>query len=326
MESHAGLREAAIVLLSLGGDLAIEVCRFLDEATVQALAQVISELGVVPADEQATTVTQFVTLCRDGLASEGEELAQRLLHGALGHKRYAELFSHDPDDDALEFLGEVETRHVSAAFQGERPQALSLVVARMSPDKAADLLVALPDDVRGEVALRLAQLGRVAPGVFAEIERRLIAFGEEGQRATQETGGVESLVAIAGHLDRGTQQAVLKSLAEQDESLAERVEEALFSFDDAVALGETALQAVMRRVDSKDIALALKGSDEETRERLLSCLSTRGREVIEQELEFMRRVPLRDVQAAQRQFVQVAQSLVDAGEIVLEDDDVEYVE
>ncbi len=325
--SPESLRQAAVVMTSLGTDLAIEVCNFLDDRTVRLVAEAIARTSEVPTEERDRVLTQFADLCRRDPTPGGEEYAKQLLHGALGQSRYAELVASQEEDEPLELLKEMDARVVLEALEEEPAQALALVAARMPAAKAAELLEGLGAERAGEVVLRMATTGAVAPGVLAAIGRLLEEHADATDGMAGGVGREETVVGVLEQVSRATREAVFSALDEQDPTMGNTIRESLFSFEKVVHLDDRALETILRNVEAKEIAMALKGVPSKVRERLLSCLSERGRSVIEQEIEFLGRVRVRDVEDAQRKFVQVTQTLVNSGEISLGgDEEEEYVE
>src|SRR5690606_9749385 len=203
-------------------------------------------------------------------------------------------------------------------IQHEHPQTIALIMAYLHPDQAAQILMALPPDEQVEVARRLATLDRTTPDVLealeSALEPRLSSF--ISQDAT-EAGGVAVAAEVLNRVDRGTEKLIIEILEEEDPDLAEAIKQHLFVFEDIVLLDDRAIQQVIREVDTRDWALALKTSSEEVSERIFKNMSKRAAEMLKEEIEYLGPVRLRDVEEAQQRIVGVIRRLEEIGEIIV---------
>lgn len=203
-------------------------------------------------------------------------------------------------------------------IQGEHPQTIALILAYLSPEQAASVLSGLPPELQVDVARRLATMDRTSPDVIREVERvlerKLSTFVSQDFTMV---GGIDALVEILNRSDRGTEKNILEALEEQDPELAEEVKRKLFVFEDVVLLDDRALQRVLREVDMKDLALALKGASEEVREKFFKNMSKRAAQMLKEDMEYMGPVRVRDVEDAQQRIVNIIRQLEEAGEIVI---------
>jgi len=203
---------------------------------------------------------------------------------------------------------------------------VAVVLSQLSPQKAAQVLAQWPAEQRSDLALRVAKLGHLAPGALEAIGEVL---GRQAYRVDDEGSadqGLEFVVRLLEGMDRGASKQALAELRERDAELAEQVEDRLFTFENVLQLTDAYLQVLLRGLDNAVIAQALKGADQAVRERIFANLSERGREMLEQEIELLGPVLVRDVEAAQREFVSLALELEQAGEITLSSEDAEYIE
>ncbi|KUK13723.1 MAG: Flagellar motor switch protein FliG, partial [bacterium 42_11] len=205
-----------------------------------------------------------------------------------------------------------------SVIQGEHPQTIALILAYLSPEQAASVLSGLPPELQVDVARRLATMDRTSPDVIREVERvlerKLSTFVSQDFTMV---GGIDALVEILNRSDRGTEKNILEALEEQDPELAEEVKRKLFVFEDVVLLDDRALQRVLREVDMKDLALALKGASEEVREKFFKNMSKRAAQMLKEDMEYMGPVRVRDVEDAQQRIVNIIRQLEEAGEIVI---------
>ncbi|MCL4413295.1 MAG: flagellar motor switch protein FliG, partial [Actinobacteria bacterium] len=260
------------------------------------------------------------------LASVGQggfDAARRLLRERLGPVRAEEVLSQIAASGytrPLSFLQRVDPVQVASFFADEHPQVVALVLTHLPPDFAADVLKELDSSLQAQVAYRIGTLGRVQPEVVEQVaevlQRKLsVAMGSGGTAVL--VGGVPGLVGILNNSDRASEKQILTELEELDAELAEEVRSQMFVFDDVVKLDDRTLQRVLRHVVPKDLALALKGVDEQIREKFARNMSERAAEDLREEIEILGPTRLSMVEGAQQAIVRTVRELEAQGEIVL---------
>jgi flagellar motor switch protein FliG len=218
----------------------------------------------------------------------------------------------------FEFLRRTPADHIVTFLRAESPQTIALVVANLHTTLAAQVLSHLPEEQQADIALRIARMGETPPDVVREIEnvmrRKLETVVQQEYSAA---GGVKSLAEILNHTDRPTERNVLDTIAEEDSELGEEVRRLLFVFEDIARLDDRSIQLVLREVDQRDLALALRGVEENVKDRLLSNMSERGAQMLREEMEFQPPQKKRVVEEAQGRIVGVVRRLEDAGTLVI---------
>ncbi len=321
------LRKAAIVLASLDVDTAISICRHMPDVEAEEVIAEMSRLGRVDSDEQQQALADFSEHLERPGSLQASEQAERLMAAVLG--RHTPGGGDDRRQAALQrlrALSSAEPSSIRRLLAAETPQMVAVVLSQLSPQKAAQVLAQWPAEQRSDLALRVAKLGHLAPGALEAIGEVL---GRQAYRVDDEGSadqGLEFVVRLLEGMDRGASKQALAELRERDAELAEQVEDRLFTFENVLQLSDAYLQVLLRGLDNTVIAQALKGADETVRERIFANLSERGREMLEQEVELLGPVLVRDVEAAQREFVSLALELEQAGEITLSSEDAEYIE
>jgi len=317
-----GRRKAAIVLAALGPELAANVISHLRAEEVEALSAELLGLESVAQRTAEAIMEELAQAAREGSVAAGADLAQLVLAKALGETRATELLervNHNQERRPFEQLRHTPPERVAAFLQNEAPQTIALVLASLDPGHAAQALARLPEQLRPDVALRIARMGEVAPEVVRQIEelarQRLTAANQQEGFASAD--GVRALAEILGHSDRAVERAVLDYLKSSDEELAEDVRSRLFVFEDLVKLEDRALQQVLREADQKDLVLAVKGAPEEVKERIFANMSERGAEMLKEELEVLPPQRKSEIDAAQSRIVGVVRRLEEAGAIVV---------
>ncbi|NLO76745.1 MAG: flagellar motor switch protein FliG, partial [Clostridia bacterium] len=203
-------------------------------------------------------------------------------------------------------------------IQGEHPQTIALIMSYLEPEQAAAILSSLPSERQTEVARRIAIMDSTSPEIIREVENTLEKkISSLGAQDYTSAGGINSIVEILNYVDRSTEKTILETLEVQDPVLSEEIKKLMFVFEDIIKMDDRSIQLVLREVESKDLALALKGSNEEVQEKIKKNMSQRAAEMLEEEMVFLGPVRLRDVEEAQQQIVNVIRRLEDSGEIII---------
>jgi len=319
----AGRQKASILLIALGPDKAAEVFRHLRDDEIETLSLEMAKSGQIPPDTSAYVFEELAAVVQayDSLATGGVDYAREVLERSLGSDRAAEIIGRLAtviERRPFEFLRRTPADHIVTFLRSESPQTIALVVANLHTTLAAQVLSCLPEEQQADIALRIARMGETPPDVVREIEnvmrRKLETVVQQEYSAA---GGVKSLAEILNHTDRPTERNVLDTIAEQDSELGEEVRRLLFVFEDIARLDDRSIQLVLREVDQRDLALALRGVEEAVKERLLSNMSERGAQMLREEMEFQPPQKKRVVEEAQGRIVGVVRRLEDAGTLVI---------
>ncbi|HXL04555.1 MAG: flagellar motor switch protein FliG [Firmicutes bacterium] len=318
----SGKEKAAITVVALGARVASEIFQHLDERKIEQLTMEIANLGRVPPDLKEQVLDEFYDSCESQKYISGDlSYVQQVLERALGRPRAIEIvekIAASLQEQPFSFAREIDASQLTSFIENEHPQTIALVLAHLHTDQAASVLSLLPKEVQTEVAKRLAEMDRTSPEVVQEVEKvlkdRLLSIGGQDYTAA---GGIGALVDILNRADRATEKTILEDLEEQDPVLAEEVKKLMFVFEDIVLLDDRSIQTVLKEVDMKDLALALKAASEAVMKRIISNMSDRAAEMLKEDIEFMGPVRLRIVEDAQQRIVNIIRRLDDAGEIVI---------
>ncbi len=320
-----GPQKAAAMLAQLGTERAALVLKNMSEVEVVTLLQEMVQLPPLEPEDVDRLVQDFAhrVIALASVGQGGFDAARRLLRERLGPVRAEEVLSQIAASGytrPLSFLQRVDPVQVASFFADEHPQVVALVLTHLPPDFAADVLKELHSSLQAQVAYRIGTLGRVQPEVVEQVaevlQRKLsVAMGSGGTAVL--VGGVPGLVGILKSSDRASEKQILTELEELDAELAEEVRSQMFVFDDVVKLDDRTLQRVLRHVVPKDLALALKGVDEQIREKFARNMSERAAEDLREEIEILGPTRLSMVEGAQQAIVRTVRELEAQGEIVL---------
>ncbi len=321
------LRKVAILLASLGTDTATSICQHLPKDMVRQVAETIAHLGPVDHNEQGAVLSHFAQTSRRILSIGGIEYARSLLAQTTGES--PELYEEVESGLArLRALADTEPHILWRNIQDETPQVIAVIISQLPPTKAANLLQFMDEQQRGDVAYRAANLGPLAPGALEALAESIDSDAVRPESSDQEpaTSGTDFILQVFEHLDRSSEKELLEVLSNIDNAFAEQINDQLVTFDSLFMLDDRFMQVLLREVDSATLAVALKSSDEHQRERVMKNLSERAREALEQETEVLGAVKVTDVDAAQKEIVNIARRLDEAEQITLREEQVEYIE
>lgn len=327
-----GTQKVAILLMSMGRERAAKILRTMREAEVAEVAAEIARLPTVPQAVVESVLNEFKDMAeaRVHIATGGLEYARAMLEGSLGAEKaqsIMEMLASQMIEAPFEFLRNTDPRQVLSFISEEHPQTIALVLAHMLPDAAAMVLGSLPESLQREVAVRIAMMDRTSPDVIERVEqvlqRKLSTVLQ--QTDFSEAGGVDALVDILNRADRGTERLILEGLELADEELADEVRQLMFVFEDIVSLDDRSVQLILRQVDTKDLAIALKGVAAAVKDKIRKNMSERAGQALMEEIDLMGPVRLKDVETAQGGIVRIIRSLEEAGQIVLSRSGDEFV-
>lgn len=317
-------QKVAALLIALGPKAASEIMKHIDDETeVEHIALEIASLQRVNPDVLNEILAEFYTLFQASgyLATGGVSYARQLLEEAYGENQADKILERlvaTLQTNPFDFFNNADPAQLATSFQNENPQLVALVLAYLKPERAAAVLGALSPEMQGEVAGRIAEMDRTNPEVLREVERIMEnKFSSVVTADFSMAGGVESLAEILNRSDRTTEKAILDSLEMKDPEVAEQVRELMFVFEDVIHLDDRAVQRVLREVDTKDLALSLKGSNEDVKEKVFRNMSERAAAMLKDDMEYMGPVRAKDVQEKQTYIVSIIRALEGAGEIVI---------
>ncbi len=318
-----GRRKAAILLVILGPEKAAEVLKHLDESDVEMLTIEIANLGQVSNEEKRAVLQEFSNLlkAREMLASGGIEYAKKVLEKAFGPEKAMKIIERLVSNlqvKPFEFVKKADPLQLVNFLQSEHPQVIALVLSYLDPAMAAQVLGALPEDLQIEVVKRIALLERTSPEIVREIEKSLERrlSGIVSQQFSK-VGGVDTAAEIMNNIDRQTEKKIMEQLTQDAPELAEEIRRRMFVFEDILKLDDRSIQLVLREVDTRDLALALKGASDEVKEKIFKNMSKRAAQLLKDELEFMGPVRVKDVEEAQQKIINIIRRLEESGEIVI---------
>ncbi len=322
-EELTGVQKAAVLLIALGPEKSADIFKHLKEDEIEELTLEIANTRSVSPQLKEKVLNEFYQVClaQQYIAEGGIAYAKELLDKALGGDRAQEVISKltaSLQVRPFEFVRKTDPSQVLNFIQDEHPQTIAMILAYLTPAQAAMIMGALSPEVQADVAKRIATMDRTSPDVVKEVERvlerKLSSLINQDYTVV---GGVDAIVNILNTVDRSTEKHIMESLEIEEPELADEIRKKMFVFEDILLLDDRSIQRVLRDVDNNDLAVSLKSSNEEVKAAIFNNLSKRLASMIQEDMEFMGPVRMKDVEEAQQKIVNIIRKLEDSGEIVI---------
>ncbi|MDP6777769.1 MAG: flagellar motor switch protein FliG [Candidatus Latescibacteria bacterium] len=325
-ERDAGSSECparvAVVMIAMGQEATAGVMKYLSDLEIERIAQAISALDVVTTEHEDEVLEEFEQLLMAGkyLSQGGIDFARGALEKALGPRKAEQLLARvtGTATEGFSLLRNIDAKHLVPFLAKEHPQTIALILSQLGPEQAATVLAELPKALQADVSFRIASMENIPPQVLRELEEGLadeLHALLAGQIA--EVGGPRALAEILNQADRATEEAVLTRLDAQSCELAEAVRSEMVRFDDIADLPDREIQMLLREVETKDLAVALKGASEELKSRILSNMSERVGGMIVEEMEQVGPLPKPEVERMQTGILRKLRELEEQGQITV---------
>lgn len=319
----SGVQKAAILLIALGPEKSASIFKHLKEEEIEELTLEIANTRSVTPQLKEEIIDEFYQIClaQQYIAEGGITYAKELLEKALGNEKAMSVIGKltaSLQVKPFEFVRKTDAAQLLNFIQDEHPQTIALILSYLAPQQAALIISALPPERQSDVARRIAVMDRTSPDVVKEVEKVLeTKLSSLVNQDYNIIGGVDAVVDILNTVDRSTEKHIMETLEVEEPELAEEIRKKMFVFEDVLLLDDRAIQRVLRDVDNSDLAIALKGSNEDVQNAIFNNLSKRLAVMIKEDMEFMGPVRMKDVEEAQQKIVNIIRKLEDAAEIVI---------
>ncbi len=318
-----GVQKAAILLIALGPEKSASIFKHLKEEEIEELTLEIANTRSITPKVKEEVVSEFYQVClaQQYIAEGGINYAKELLEKSFGAEKAMDVIGKltaSLQVKPFEFVRKTDAAQLLNFIQDEHPQTIALILSYLSAAQSALIISALPPDRQADVAKRIAVMDRTSPDVIKEVEK--VLESKLSSLVNQDytiIGGVDAVVEILNTVDRGTEKHIMETLEIEEPELADEIRKKMFVFEDILLLDDRAIQRVLRDVDNSDLAIALKGSNEEVQNAIFNNLSKRLAVMIKEDMEFMGPVRMKDVEEAQQKIVNIIRKLEDSAEIVI---------
>ncbi|MBK9170998.1 MAG: flagellar motor switch protein FliG [Bryobacterales bacterium] len=320
-----GPKKAALLLVTLGEEAAGEILKNLDEEEVAQLSREVARISSVSAEQAEAVLDEFhqMHLAHEYVLKGGIDYARKVLVNAYGPdaaKRVLDRLMKTLRNEVVNFdvLQKADPQQLAKFIHNEHPQTIALVLSHLNSTQAAALLTSLPQEMRADIALRMANLDQISPEIISKIavviDQKLKALGEFSRESY---GGVRAVAEMFNRLDSVSSQEVLDRIEQEDPNLVETIRHLMFVFEDMMLIDENGIKEVLARIDRKLLTVALKGTSEKLKEHFLRSMSQRGAEMMREDMEALGAIKIREVETAQQQIIAVLRQLESEGVVSL---------
>ncbi len=319
-----GRKKAAILMLSLGPEIAADVYRSLTDSDIEQITLEIANLMNVTGDQKSLVIEEFyhTAMAKQYMSHGGVHTAKEILEKALGPGKTMEILERLQGVIAgrpFDFLKHVNATELINFVRNEHPQTIALILAHLTNEQAALILSELPAETQKEVAVRIAGMEHTSPEIITDVERILEKkLSNILSSDFREAGGVDALADMLNQVDASSGKKILESIQEQDVELAAEVKKRMFTFDDLVMLDDRSMQRVLSSIDMKELAAALKGAGDDVKKQVFSNLSARAAGILQEDIDLMGPVRVQQVEESQQRIVGILRSLEENGEILIQ--------
>jgi len=309
----------SILLLQLGEETTATVFANLSVESITEVSKYIAASKSIERGIATAVLEEFYAIFQSNqyITSGGLEYAREILHKALGpdeaKKVLDRLSKSMQSTQNFSYLSKIKPAQLADFIVNEHPQTIALILAHMDATAAAETLGFFSDDLRAEVAMRMAKLGDISPSVIKRVSAVLESKLESLASYKVEVGGPRAVADIFNRLGAKASKGTLSHIEQIDEQLASSIKEMMFTFEDIVSLDNNGIREILKTADKKELMLALKSSPEELKDKFFTNMSERARAAFEEEMQFLGAVKVKDVEGAQRKIVEAVQQLAEQG-------------
>lgn len=316
-------QKVAILLVQLGEDVTSTIFSRMNVEAITEISKYIANNRAIEKNVAAAVLEEFYAIIQSNqyLNTGGLDYAREILYKALGPeeaKKVLERLSKTMQSSQnFAYLSKIKPQQLADFIMTEHPQTIALILAHMDPSAAAETLYIFPDDLRAEVAMRMAKLGDISPSIIKRVSAVLESKLEALATYKVEVGGPRSVADVFNRLGAKVSKATLAQIEQLDQELASSIKEMMFTFEDMVDLDANSIREILKAVDKNDLMLALKSSADELKEKFYANMSQRAKDAFIEEMQFLGAVKVKEVEAAQRKIVDAVQALAEQGVLQL---------
>ncbi|PHM16745.1 MAG: flagellar motor switch protein FliG [Sulfuricurvum sp. PD_MW2] len=316
-------QKVAILLVQLGEDVTATLFSRMNVDAITEISKFIANNRSIEKSIGAAVLEEFYAIIQSNqyLNTGGMDYAREILYKALGPeeaKKILEKLSKTMQNTQnFAFLSKIKPQQLADFIMTEHPQTVALILAHMDPSAAAETLYIFPDDLRAEVAMRMAKLGDISPSIIKRVSAVLESKLESLASYKVEVGGPRSVADVFNRLGAKVSKSTLSQIEQLDQELAASIKEMMFTFEDMVDLDNNSIREILKAVDKNDLMLSLKNAAEELKEKFYANMSQRAKDAFIEELQFLGAVKMKEVESAQRKIVDAVQGLAEQGVLQL---------
>jgi len=309
-----GSLKVAILIQSLGKEISQRILKYLNGTERELIESHLSQMGTISPDVVELVAREFIEMITR--ESDGHPRSLPLSEG--GERTEESSLSSTSESSNLKILETLAGEDLIELIKDEHPQTIAIILLHLKTGVAGEVLSKLPDEIKTDVAFRIANLDKVLPGMVEEIDKVFEdVLKKKDAFVPQVAGGVNRLAEILNQADQISGELILNEIEEVDAELADQIKQRMFTFEDLRLVDDRGLQKVLRRVETRELAIALKAASEEVREKIFRNMSERASEMLREEMEVMGAVRMREVEDAQQTITKIIQDMETKGELII---------
>ncbi|MBI5386388.1 MAG: flagellar motor switch protein FliG [Verrucomicrobia bacterium] len=319
------IQKLAGLLVMLGPESAAQILRNLEPHEIEIITAEMAQFGIISQELQGELLGEFsdVAVEASTAISGGAELARSTLEKAVGAYRAGDIMNKiapakRASTPVMQDIADMDPRHIFNLLRQEQPQTVAFVLSFLAPDKASQVLALLPAKQADQVLERLATLAPTPVEVMEKVLEVLKSkLGVKQSRPLNQSGGVTTAADLLNAMDKTVSRTLLLAVEDRNPDLGGAIRQKMFTFEDLTSLDVPTLQRILRETDTHDLAVSLKKASDKLKSLLLSCISRRAAETVQEEIAFLGVVKAREIEAAQQRIIAVVRQLEADGELDL---------
>jgi flagellar motor switch protein FliG len=323
-DSEFGKAEkASLLLLAIGQERAASVLKNMGPKEVQLIGSTMASLGNISSEMVDVVLEEFITQVKSqtALGMDSDEYIRDMLTDALGVDKAGSVIDRillGKNSKGIEQLKWMDVRAIADLIRLEHPQIVAIILTLLDSDQSAEVLGLLPENMRSDLMFRIATLDSVQPAALRELdeimEKQLT--GSESMKSSS-IGGVDTAANILNFMDGAVSEAMMEQMAEANSDLSQEIQDKMFVFQDLKEVDDRGIQTLLREVSTDQLLLALRGVEDQLKEKIFSNMSKRAAEMLRDDLEAAAPAKLSEVEMAQKDILGIARKLADSGELSL---------
>lgn len=316
--AYNGVEKAAIFLISIGEEAASEIMKNLEVHQVGMISSCISRLKSVKKQDMDEILKEVSGKINSGdVHLTGGDYVKKILKKGLGEENAGKIMELAAKETSLDTLKWVDAKTLSNFLITEHPQTVALILSLLESAQAAEVLSRLPDNLKDDVAKRIAITEKIPESAISELEEVLKGQLDLNKGKGRKVGGIKAVAEILNHSDRSTEQMILEKMEKENQKLADSIRQLMFVFDDLIQVDDKGIQMILKEIRTEDLSLALKTASSGLKEKIFKNMSQRASQILKEEMELKGPAKVSEVEKAQQNIVRIARKLETEGKIVI---------
>jgi flagellar motor switch protein FliG len=308
----AGPVKAAILIHALGKPLANTLLERLNASEKEVINNHLSKIRTISPDVVEQVAREFAAVAQ----------RYRSKQSKLSTKTDAKDKTHFDDlqeeTGGLKAISALSADEIYDLIKEEQPQTIAIILVHLETSTASDVIARLPDEIKTEVAIRIVNLDKVTSVTIDEVNDILKDILKTRNSAIAKvTGGIDLLAEILNQTDEISSELILSELEEVDMEMAAQIKQRMFVFEDIILVDDRGVQKLLRKIETMELAIALKAASEEVKEKIFKNMSERAGEMLKEEIEDMGPVRMKEVTDAQQNITNIIQEMELKGELII---------